>query len=359
MVSVSVHTDESTILSGDEGTETPRRPGWATPTRSGERQSDEIASSPMNEKELLSMLLTGGAGRRRDLPKPPSSRILVSEDPYVSTALSPRPKSQGRQPNEARDHGHQQRPTGLSRRHSLMSTSSSNYDLEEAFSGIPESDSVANLPRRNTSGGLGPQHSVGSTVAELRRMNSFVSSYSVASVASTYFSAAGGGGADDAATLPALRGGGFSPSRSNSKNALAASRNYLGLNAPRNKGSSAQQQQQQQRQPGNSTPTLVVHKDQSTGTGKENENIGLGLSSMPADRSATVEVGHVRRGQANLMVPSAGDVSRETRGLAAAATAVDPSKRESVETLGLYDSDGFLLNSPERDALGKSGQLRM
>jgi hypothetical protein len=243
-----------------------------------------------------------------------------------------------------------------------MSTSSSNYDLEEGFSGIPESDSVADLPRRNASGGLGPQHSVGSTVAELRRMNSFVSSYSVASVASTYFSAAGGGGGgDDAATLPAMRGGGFSPSRSNSKNALAASRNYLGLNATKNKGASTpqqqqQQQQQQQRQPGSGTPTLVVLKDQSTGTGKENENVGLGLSSMPADRSSTIEVGHVRRGQTNLMVPSAGDVPRETRGLAAATNS---SKRESVETLGLYDKDGFLLNSPERDALGKSGQLRM
>ncbi|KAF3022902.1 hypothetical protein E8E14_000517 [Neopestalotiopsis sp. 37M] len=94
------------------------------------------------------------------------------------------------------------------------------------------------------------------TVAELRRMNSSVSAASGASsVATTTTSTFTEGGGTGSPTLPAMRGGGFSPGKRTS-----GTRNYLAVGSPP-KRRSVQQQQQQLRplsQFGNTTATGEV-----------------------------------------------------------------------------------------------------
>lgn len=326
-----------------------------TPTKNG--RSLDLSSSPLDEREVLSMLMQS-ARPRRDLPMPPS-QITLNGETNMATPLSPRPRSK-------------QQSLPPSRRGSIASTSSSNYD-QVPINTIAEDDDGRSdfLPRRATTSGvgnalLGAAHSVGSTVAELRRMNSVASSYSVASVASIIGDTLG-----ESPTLHSLRGGGFPPSGTNSKNEkneTTGMRNYLNLGGSgqlQGKGSSSGQrkeqlqqrpqqrpQQRQSRHGRNQSrsgiPICMDRKGKSDG--KENH--------APSQRTVRFEVpsgSGLREGRQGLnLVPPLASSTRNTAGMTAAEL-----QRASVDSVGLYDKDGFLKNSPDRDAVTKGGCLRM
>jgi hypothetical protein len=156
----------------------------------------DLPSSPLNEHEVLSMLMA--STRPRNLPTPPPSRIFaLRDDAAIPAPLNPRPKSRhgsvmtpaisssGPQfmppcpPPFSSSGGLGAFPVSLTRR---ASTSSSVYDQDSISTAILEEEATDLPSRRATTGG--DLKTVGSTIAELRRMDSV---YSVASLASTYF----------------------------------------------------------------------------------------------------------------------------------------------------------------------------
>ena len=202
MVSVSVHS-QSTItdlpaLSKTEEQLRAREEIMTPPNSSpAAARGLDLSSSPLDEHEVLSMLMA--SARPRNLPTPPPSRIFALRDcgTATPTPLSPRPKSRhgpamtpagsatGSQfmsggPPPSSSGGLGAFPVSLSRR---ASTSSSVYDQDSVSTTILEDDTTELPSRRVTTSGIGLK-TVGSTIAELRRMNSV---YSVASSASTYF----------------------------------------------------------------------------------------------------------------------------------------------------------------------------
>ena len=322
-----------------------------TPTkRNGNGRSLDLSSSPLNEREVISMLME--STQSRNLPLPPPSAITLNGEP-MPTPLSPRPKS--RNQNQAQ-----------SRRASLESISSLNsYDRS-----LSEYETLGEMmpPRRATLSGLSAftanaAHSVGSTVAELRRMNSFMSSYSVASVASTIL---GGDGVSESPTLPTLRGGGFSPARTNSKNEASGRRNYLNFGTP-----PPNKETRKKKKGTESAPTSPMrgkgHKKSASTSSQPRSSIPVRAdkkedvedkeNTLPSQRTVRFEVPTgLREGRTgiNLAPPSSiptlsSTMTPEQRRL----------QRESADSLGLYDKDGFLKNSPDRDAVAKGGRLRM
>lgn len=149
-----------------------------TPLKREHSVASSIVSSPYNEHEILSMLLSKSAPRRA-LPRPPTT-VTTPDGSVVATALSPRPRDSTRAPRTT-PRGAQSSPRPAEPRVSA--------------SGSPSRRSARDQPQ-----------TLGNTIAELRRMNSMVSSYSAASVTST----AAGRGVDvsDSPSLPSLFSGG-------------------------------------------------------------------------------------------------------------------------------------------------------
>ncbi|KAH7152039.1 hypothetical protein B0J13DRAFT_439121 [Dactylonectria estremocensis] len=180
-----------------------------------------MTSSPFDEQDMLSMLMSSSAPRRA-LPEPPRHYSHIDES-IMPIPLSPRPR---------RDFSEQLRKL------SVVSNVSSQYEEESAVgdpaavsTGSPgrrstfrsvKCPSLPPPPRTDSAIGVG---SVGNSVAELRRMNSMISSYSVASMTSSVYE-------PESPTLPTLRGGGCSPSRPNSKTDIKARKSYLSLGSP-------------------------------------------------------------------------------------------------------------------------------
>ncbi|CAH0005486.1 unnamed protein product [Clonostachys byssicola] len=353
LVSCSVHSVESNTSDEEEQTVTPKaehfpRPAgyrkdssspesYSTPVkRGGGLVADAgLSSSPLNER--LSMLVAS-TQPKRDLPVPPSCASARPNTCIIQPGLSSRPTSK-----------HMTiLPPPISRSGSV---SSSVYDVEPSHE-----DQHTELPR-----GLGSTLSirgqtVGSTIAELRRTNSVVSSYSVASLASTFLSDA----AADSAALPAIRGGGFSPLRTNSKSAAAGNRNYLslgGMNAL--KGSREARQQQQSYVARSRSAVTNLEKTEAN---KENQ-----VLNVRTVRFETLE--HPREGRLgpSLTVPFA-----DTTSIVAPGSSADEQVRgaqqqhqsnQSIESTGLYDKEGFLIPSPDKNSKGgrysKGGRWRM
>lgn len=341
--SESVYTDVTVPESEEEGETTPKgvkqvdsTSNVATPTRArlARAETADLTSSPLDEREVMS--LRHQSSQMRGLPKPPT-RILLNDEMILPTPLSPRPKNQYQRP-----------PT---RRASIASTSSSNYDQD--FNN-EDYDVATSLPgRRATTSGL---HSVGSTVAELRRMNSVVSSYSVASIAST---AGGDKDEGESPTLPVLRGGGFSPDRAQSKTVKDGKKNYLNVGSSQG---SLRATPRRGHSRNNSRPTNSLNTPKDTREPKslqkgeeEKENQGHGLRvrfELPSPRRSPNGPRKAMRSPTRLPLRSDlkdGDKEKERK----------RRQRESAESLGLYDQDGFLKSSPDRDAVAKGGRLRM
>ncbi|CAG9949423.1 unnamed protein product [Clonostachys rosea f. rosea IK726] len=303
LVSCSVHSVESNTSDEEEQTVTPKaenfpRPAgyrkdssspesYSTPIKRGGPVADAgLSSSPLDERQVLSML---GTQPQRELPIPPScasARYMVISPPPISRSGS---------------------------------VSSSVYDVEP-----PHEDQHTELP-------------------------SVVSSYSVASLASTFLSDA----AAESAAIPAIRGGGFSPLRTNSKSAAAGNRNYLslgGMNAL--KGSREARQQQSYVARSRSAVTTL----EKTEANKENQVLNM--------RTVRFELpDHTREGRLgpSLTVPLA-----DTTSIVAPGSSADEQQRraqpqhqsnQSIESTGLYDKDGFLIPSPAKNS--KGGRWRM
>lgn len=199
MVSVSVYS-ESTITElptrysdGEQGFRRDDSP--TPPPRSGPvPRGLDLSSSPLDEREVLSILQA--STRPRNLPTPPPSRIFALRDcgTATPTPLSPRPRSRNGPISSNTANSLLLFPTSGSSSEGLgafpapsrrSSTSSSVYDQDSVSTTIFEDSDAPDLlaPQQETSSGLGLK-TVGSTVAELRRMDSV---YSLASAASTYF----------------------------------------------------------------------------------------------------------------------------------------------------------------------------
>lgn len=161
------------------------------------RRAQESSPTPTPSGAIdLSTLMMNVNKQPRNLPTPPPSRIFALRDSSTITPLSPRPQSRHGPTSPLvtmTPPGSQQLPFGPcsssgglgafpapSRRNS---TSSSVYDQDSVSTTIFE-DEATNSPLPGRGQGSNALKTVGSTVAELRRMNSV---YSVASAASTYF----------------------------------------------------------------------------------------------------------------------------------------------------------------------------
>ncbi|KAH6691344.1 hypothetical protein F5X68DRAFT_252273 [Plectosphaerella plurivora] len=178
------------------------------------------------------------------------------------------------------------------------------------------------------------------SIIQLRRMNSQMSAYSAAS------SMVSDTAAPDSPTLPTLRGGGFSPDRSNSRAVKAGRQNYLsmGTPSPRSKRSTR-------------TASIVIDTKTAPGDEKENgrshedKSAGGGLGLKGSFRSS--------ESQRRRMSVRFGEIKEHSPADVQAATAVAPaaekqqqqrSAPEPDRTSGdsLYDKDGFLMSSPDR-----------
>lgn len=336
MVSVSVHTDDSDVTelpvlvssarkprggdkSDSDSSTSSRTASPSTPVRT--RRTTDMSSSPYNEDDILSLLLSS-AGPKRALPLPPP-RVEGADD-LGPTQLSPRPRSKART---------------YTRPSSVVSDSSSNYERESV---ADDGDTVHPIIIAPTSQTL----NVTNTISELRRMNSMISSYSVASIASTTF------GELDSPALPALRGGGFSPSRSQSRASLLGKKNYLAIgdHSPKKKVVGGHQRTQ-------SKKSLKAAEDNSPG--KENEGLGLKVARAENGSPASALREGKRGGKARVVSrensargsPSPRKEKKRLNPVEELATEEKrmSGRRLSVDSLGLYDKDGFLVGSPERE----------
>ncbi|KAM0328669.1 hypothetical protein ACHAQA_005081 [Verticillium albo-atrum] len=190
------------------------------------------------------------------------------------------------------------------------------------------------------------------SIVQLRRMNSQMSAYSVAS------STAG----DDAGPITDLRGGGFSPDRSSSRAGRAGRQNYLSMGTPspksRNTGGSGsgrtirnarnsvkarpmsltRMDSVEEKENGESQQVPVLTRGGLKGSLRTAESPKRRLSVRFADVKDQIFV--------DAMEVQDAEAEETTRGRERTRT---PTRdRASADSLGLYDKDGFLMSSPER-----------
>ncbi|PHH82578.1 hypothetical protein CDD83_3222 [Cordyceps sp. RAO-2017] len=345
----SIHSDDS------DTTQMPRcetpKPEWlvggnnnrsrsptASPlTPSHDSLASDVSSSPYNEQEILSMLLSTSAPRRA-LPYPPAT-VTAPDGSVLPTALSPRPRD---------------------RRYAVcaerrLSPSSSAYSTSEAPTPVP----LESPPRRPASRPFReqqpPAQALGSTIAELRRMNSMISSYSAASIAST----AVGTELADSPTLPSLFSGSLSQvqPRPVPRPGAISSRHYL--NIGRGSGSAPKHRPLGYHRKSASADCRLARPN-SDGKERGKENQGLEPRGPRPEASAGLK--DARRSGNRSREPSAppasasGPVgsSRKPRLVPVRDLNVDERRvvddREGVDGPSLYDNDGFPLSTPEREA---------
>ncbi|KAH8177148.1 hypothetical protein LIA77_02230 [Sarocladium implicatum] len=347
MESVSVHTDDSEeqelpVLEssarktrgdfkteGDDSSASSRTSSPSTPVRK-RRTAVDMSSSPYSEEDILSLLLDS-AGPKRALPLPPP-RVEGADD-LGPTQLSPRPRS---------------KPRLCSRLVSGESEASSNYDQ---FSIAAEDEDTFNPiiiePSTQTP-------NLTHTISELRRMNSMISNYSAASTALGEF---------DSPVLPHLRGGVF-PSTATQSRGSMGKKSYLSIGdySPKKKTVGHQRT--------NSKKSLKGKSEEEDTSGKENETRGPkpvrngSQSGSPAVSGALRE--SRRTSGVRTPVRSAAALARENSARGSptprtrdrkrlnpveqlAASEKKSPRRQSIDSLGLYDKDGFLVGTPERE----------
>lgn len=301
-----------------------------TPTTDG-RASDvsDASSSPYSDYDVISMMLRN-ASPKRALPSPPT--ITNLDNSILRTPLSPPPKSAARK----------------------SSNSSSEYGGETGGNGHG-GDLVRAATIRSFRG-----LSVGNSVAELRRMNSVMSTFSNTSHNADKVSPA----------IPDLASGRF-PSLKATRNPVQMGRkHYLNLSPTKShaKSHSTGQPYIQPKNPRRSMNSLRRNaadqqpKDDAD-QGKENEGVPVlrgSRSDSPGLRDAT---GGPNLAREAVAAPAMGPATQPRR---AVRTIVDEfaarerrfeEKRKSVDSVDMYDKDGFLIPSPDRDVTRK--MLRM
>jgi hypothetical protein len=289
----------------------------------------DMSSSPFNEQEIQSMLLANGTARRA-LPQPPPA-VAGPDGSVVSTPLTPRPSVKSK--------------SGSLRR--KPSEASSYY---------------SNAPtRRGTNRSNKEAPSLGMTISELRRKNSVVSSYSVASVASTVVDDG------DSPTLPDIFNGKVIPPRQVPKPGAMGARHYLNIGKtshPKHKSmmslgktgskSSRHKRNQSDGLAANSSGGKRDKENQDDNEQQQEPQRPRGPRRIPTngpkETSASAPVSRA---------PSSKHSMKLKQGAVADFLARDKSgKRDSLDSLGLYDHEGFLLPSPDREARRSRG-LRM
>ncbi|KAH8879611.1 hypothetical protein GQ53DRAFT_853512 [Thozetella sp. PMI_491] len=160
---------------------------------------------------------------------------------------------------------------------------------------------------------------LGATIAELRRMNSAVSTYSTYSKCSTQANDEG------SPTLPDLRGGGFSPTHRK-----GGSKHYLSMGSPPKPDAAGSVAETEEEMFG-SSPLLTLK---------------MPRLEVPSEMSDKKQAGGLREGDGgNRATPPKMGMLAVDNGEGHGKRLL---KRISTESLGLYDKDGFLISSPIR-----------
>ncbi|KAJ4322224.1 hypothetical protein N0V84_004938 [Fusarium piperis] len=346
--SVTTATDEdSSLYLDDRKSESPRldvpgRPIWPplqdrnTLVVGAPTSPLTTASSPFDEQDMMALLM-GTAIPRRTLPDPPR-HIAQVEHIVMPTPLCPRPRRDFSQ--------HLHRMSMASPESSVNEGESIVDDPGAVSTGSPLRRSLSRSLRDPPSGpppAMMSMGSLGNSIVELRRMNSMVSSYSATSMASSH-------NEPDSPTLPNPLNSTFSRGRltSNPRMSTSGRQNYLNLGSPRKSLSGAVSA---------ATPTRPIPPSKSS-----RSNLGVEI------REDEVDAGKENQGP-ELKVPRldvatglretrrSGNLGRDTRDSILTTRATGKTKlgalskrevqRQSVESLGLYDKDGFLKASPE------------
>ncbi|KAH7224928.1 hypothetical protein BKA60DRAFT_512025 [Fusarium oxysporum] len=348
--SVTTTEGDSTLSLGNRMSESPKPevPERVRPLLQENRHSvatvpspSTMTSSPFDEQDMLSLLM--GTAPKRALPEPPK-HIAQVDQIVMPKPVSPMPR------REFSQHLRQ-----------MSSTANTIYHDEPPVDS-PSAISTGSPLRRSISRSkkdmpnLAPptvpsMGSLGNSIMELRRMNSMVSSYSGNSLGSSV-------NEPDSPTLPMLNlTSSFSRRTINPvtpRASMSGRQNYLNLGSP-NKNSSGSVVPPMPTRPlpqsrSNRSNLGVEIREDDIDEGKENQEPSSTSSGLRETRRST-------------------NMGRDTRDLSRApsktklgtvseliAESKRDSKRKSVDSIGLYDADGFLKSSPV-DAKGRC--LRM
>ncbi|KAM5344974.1 hypothetical protein ACJ41O_010836 [Fusarium nematophilum] len=312
-------------------------------------------SSPFDEQDMLSLLL--GTAPRRALPEPP--RHIAHVDQIAMPApLSPLPR---------RDFSQQLR-------HMSVASGEASPHNEDSMVDDPSAISTGSPLRRSLSRPLrdppalpppamASMGSLGNSILELRRMNSMISSYSSTSMASSSFNE------PDSPTLPVLTSN-FSRARtiSNPRMSTASGRqNYLNMGSPKKNASGSVSV------PPVPTRPLPPSRSSRSNLGVEirEDDIEDAKENGPELKMPRLEVATatgLRETQRS------GNLGRDTRDSLLTTRTTGKTKlgavselvvvesrgvvqRQSAESIGLYDKDGFLKSSPP-DMAGREAKGR-
>lgn len=301
-----------------------------TPTRDG--QASDASSSPYSDYDVISMMLRNASPKRG---RPHVPHITAPDGSILRTPLSPPPKSAARK----------------------SSNSSSIYAAEVGSGG-----DLARMATTRSFKAL----SVGNSVAELRRMNSIVSTFSNTSLSTVM-------GERDSPGLPDLADGRMPSLKATRKPVQMGSKHYLNISkGVHAKSHSTGQPYVQPKNPRRNLGSLRQNKADSpkavaavADQGKENEGVPVRRTSRsegsPGLRDSPRGANQARdTASVPTMQPLSQPPRKAVRTLVSDIVARErrtEDKRTSADSLGMYDKDGFLIPSPDRETHKKT--LRM
>ncbi|KAF5714236.1 hypothetical protein FMUND_7566 [Fusarium mundagurra] len=348
--SVTTTEGDSTLSLGNRMSESPKPevPERMRPLPQENRHSvatvpspSTMTSSPFDEQDMLSLLM--GTTPKRALPEPPK-HIAQVDQIVMPKPVSPMPRRE------------------FSQNLRQMSSTANTIYHDEPPVDSPSAISTGSPLRRSISRSkkdmpsLAPptvpsMGSLGNSIMELRRMNSMVSSYSGNSLGSSV-------NEPDSPTLPMLNlTSTFSRRTINPvtpRASMSGRQNYLNLGSP-NKNSSGSVVPPMPTRPlpqsrSNRSNLGVEIREDDIDEGKENQEPSSTSSGLrETRRSANMgrDTRDLSRAPSKTKLGTVSELIAESK---------RDSKRKSVDSIGLYDADGFLKSSPV-DAKGRC--LRM
>lgn len=387
--------DRETVMGDNDNDETLRIPAFdTTPTKDHHRTGSDLSSSPFSETDIVSMILaaqSSPAKQKRALPALPTLPTIMAPDGSIlPTPLSPPPKSAARSMS-----------VRVAATRKVSDDSSSYYGSEAPLSRMnsttaaPTTTAHLPLPASRSAHSITNGLSLCNSVAALRRMNSVVSVTSNGSLTSTVVDQY----AAPTPALPNLADGRLPQLQSARKGPKMGSKQYLSMGkssssssrglisgsdartgCPRSRNGHSRSQtattvtperpaKNPRRSMGNVSSLVqrftqqqreAMQKDLDSGK----ENAGLGIVRPPSRNEGQVLQESRSLGstpardaqpqqQQQQQLPMLKRVKNPVIAELAAAERRKNEKRGSADTLGLYDKDGFLLPSPEREVTKK------
>ncbi|PHH65628.1 hypothetical protein CDD81_1714 [Ophiocordyceps australis] len=318
---------------GQRATETRARRA-SSGTQGAESVASDVSSSPYNEHDLMCMLMSNSSPKRA-LPQPPGA-VVAPDGTLIPTPLTPRPR---------------ERPASTSETDSWYS---STYGMAAPSSGSPSRRPTV---RSNKTQIAGQAAGLGNAIAELRRMNSLVSTYSAASMTST----AVGGQVADSPTLPSIFAVNPTPTGRPAapRPGAIGSRHYLSIgqgNATAASRHCLAQSKTMASLDAASSPTLS-EKEHPQGEGKENQGHAA-VRSPRGPEGGAVGLRETPRRENRSLAPtpqSPPEAILAAQRLRRVLPGVEltAEERRSIDSLGMYDKDGFLIPSPDREGGGR------